>query len=155
MKNTDVYNLVEERKNELKKVWYDTSDENIDFLINGFIKIANSMLVKDIEKISNFELNKIFAEKILYIKKYISLYEDSWILYQDEIINDYITKWSDLLFKHLTRKEKQWIISTKEIKEITKIIKKSKGIMNKYNKWQLDSKQEKILIELWYQYNLK
>jgi hypothetical protein len=54
------------------------------------------------------------------------------------------------------RNEKNTLISSKDnIKRIVELIKKSPKILELFNKWKLNSKQEKILVELWCNYNLK
>ena len=182
MRNTDIYNLVEEKKSELKKLWYNTSAENMEDLINWFIKIANSMMTDEMEKIDNIELNTIIFNNIdndeinlfkpidIKFNKGLNSENNNIESCEDDeysesknrlfemnkkldLFNQNIT--NDEILKFIKKEDSRLTLSKKDIANLVKILKKKKQILKEFNEWKLSKIQEDLLIELWYQYNLK
>ena len=59
------------------------------------------------------------------------------------------------ILKFIKNEKHRLSLSKKDIQNLVKLIKKTPLILKEFNEWKLTEIQEQILIELWYQYNLK
>lgn len=176
MKNTQLWNIIEKYKKELNALWYDTSDDNMENLINGFIKIANSMMTDEMEKMPNIDflnfLNQLSPFKNVKIefiksdKKIISNLLDENSNTKNLTIkhaikninkNQIIDKLSKYIYENKINEFLKYFENENTIKYIVdkKITKKqikemliNENILEKFNKWDLTEKETQIIIEL-------
>jgi len=171
MENTSLWNIVEGYKKELKSLWYDTSDENMENLINWFIKIANSMIDDNTRTIPNIDMWSFLLKLSPFKVKINDLNINNNELFNDEksettikfkidFSKERLNKWiQDIktennksiindFFDNLEKWNNHLIIDRKiKKKTLIKILKDMK-LMDKFNKWELTEKENQIIVEL-------
>lgn len=154
MYSEEIWMIVFKKRDLLKELWYDVSDENMEILINWFIKIANSMITDNMNKIPNIDM-VTFITKLSPYKITINNENNSKnnINQEDEeIINKGKLIMSHLVINETLYKLENWdydrLIDEKLTKKDIEKILNSHNLIEKYNKWELNEKENKIIIEL-------
>lgn len=168
MQNIQLWKIVESYREQLKAIWYDINDENFEDYINWFIKIANSMMNEEMEKMPNIDFAKFLQslspnyemsiiqkpkfEEVsnkyfnINIKPKFDLKNKDKIY--EEISNYLVLSNEDLFWKFLKWENKKLIIDWKLTKKQIKNMLEKSNILEKFNKWELTEKENQIIIEL-------
>ncbi len=172
----DIYisNLIEEYKKELEDIWYKITDENIETIILWFIQISNAMLEGEIQKIENAQFKEFILSSSPIWLKFIKpenildqLVNNLWIKSDKKLRVNYLLEVTDdfnqivqnklqllnkeqNLFKVLENITIKSNLSESILKHISKDDIKnfleSSNMMEKFNKWMLTEKENKLII---------
>lgn len=163
MINHNILEIIQKEKKELEEIWYNISDENIEYITNWFINIANSMITEDIREIPNFKNNKLINSLIYDIPVFkeakIEKMRENYKLYENSNNhNDFITNVINRNKLYLENKYKKLLeligennnkqIDKKNIIKIKKILLKNKVLLDKFNKGKLSNIENQIIIKL-------
>lgn len=175
MNNTEIIEIIESKKNNLKKIWYNVSDTNFEKLTNWFISIANSMVDENMNKIPNikitdsfnlsyefisraiFDFNRVYNKLIR--KKDVSAedfkserYNPFWYVFpknddtNTELENKRIINNCKFLIHQLDdHKIRNFWGHIEGIKEY---IIKNNNILDSFNKWELTQVEEQMIMKL-------
>lgn len=161
MNNAEIYNIIIENKEQLKRVGYIFDEDNIENILNWFIKIATSML-SDGQRIANKDIRnfllslspyKVEISKIDYEttptcidfnntsnnnQKYIfNNIEESL---NEFVLTDFYDNLENWNKKLIIRKNIQGKVVEKQLKDL--------NLLDKFNKWELTEKENQIIIKL-------
>lgn len=171
MKTEDI---ILEKISELKELWHKVDESNIEFLINGFIEIWNSMIIDWISKEKNFQMSDFLKSCKIIQDSYFIQYrnfarsiQNNWVSRSTidyELINENDTQEVKELKEHNNKvkfllnalsswyfrssiKEEKWWKKSK-YSPITNEITKSKDIVEDFNKGTLNKEEEQLFIKI-------
>lgn len=165
MNEVDLSDIVIKYLPELEKAWYKINKDNEDYIINWFIKIAKSIMDNRSEEEIRIEIWNILSK----IEKKYFVPEESYKDYIPEVIEDFEFDLKPLLNTKLFEKLREYI-NKKRIQELDKdILENNDGnfvisddikekniidllnqhnLIEKFNKWELNETDNRIIIYL-------